>query len=273
MPELPEVETYRRFFAEHAAGRTVRTVDVLDPAIVRNASPQALDRTLRGRRFGEPRRHGKWLLCPADGPVLLLHFGMTGDLVWSGDEPDRHRHDRLALAFDDGELRYRNMRRLGGAWLAHDEVELKDLIGRLGPDALDVAREEFLDRLSRRRGGVKAALMDQRFVAGVGNLIADEVLWQARIHPRRWVEDLDAASRARLFRTLRRVLRVAVDEFDYLESQRGWLSHIRGEPDARCPRCRTPLSRTTAAGRTTYLCPTCQPSPRKEASDGGTPSA
>jgi len=149
------------------------------------------------------------------------------------------------------------MRKLGGVWLAHDEAELKDLIGDLGPDALDVSRQEFLDRLSRRRGGVKAALMDQRFVAGVGNLLADEVLWQARIHPRRRIEDLDAASRARLFRTLHRVMRVAVDEFDYL-SRKGWLNHVRGEPDARCPRCRTPLSRTRAAGRTTYLCPACQ---------------
>jgi len=258
VPELPEVETYRRFFAEHAAGRMVRAVDVADPAIVRNAPPGALDRALRGRRFGEPRRHGKWLLCPVDGPVLLVHFGMTGDLVWSGAEPERHRHDRLVLVFDHGELRYRNMRKLGGVWLAHDEAELKDLIGDLGPDALDVAREEFLDRLSRRRGGVKAALMDQRFVAGVGNLIVDEVLWQARIHPRRRMEDLDAASRARLFRTMKRVLRIAVDEFDYLESRTGWLNHVRGEPDGRCPRCRTPLLRVTVAGRTTYLCPSCQ---------------
>ncbi len=260
MPELPEVETYRRFFAEHAADRAVRSVAVLDPAIVRNAPPRALDRALRGRRFGKPRRHGKWLLCPADGPVLLLHFGMTGDLVWSGHEPERHRHDRLALAFDDGELRYRNMRKLGGVWLSHDGAELKDIIGHLGPDALDVAPEEFLDRLSRRRGGVKAFLMDQRFVAGVGNLLADEVLWQARIHPRLRVEDLDAATRARLFRTLKRVLRIAVDEFDYLESRKRWLNHVRGEPEARCPRCRTSISRVTVAGRTTYLCPACQPS-------------
>ena len=261
MPELPEVETYRRFFAEHAAGRTVRSVDVLDPAIVRNDTAPAVDGALRGHRFGEPRRHGKWLLCPASGPVLLFHFGMTGDLVWSGQEPERHRHDRLALVFDDGELRYRNMRKLGGVWLAHDEAELNDLIGDLGPDALDVARREFLDRLSRRRGGVKAALMDQGFVAGVGNLLADEILWQARIHPRHRIEDLDAASRARLFRTLHRVLGVAVDEFDYLESRKGWLNHVRGEPDARCPRCRTPLSRVTVAGRTTYLCPACQSAP------------
>jgi formamidopyrimidine-DNA glycosylase len=234
VPELPEVEAYRRFFAEHAMGRTVRAVDVLDPAIVRNAAAGDVGRALAGRRFEEPGRHGKWLVCPAEGPVLLFHFGMTGDLVWSGDEPDRHRHDRLVLVFDGGELRYRNMRRLGGVWL------------------------EFLELLSRRRGGVKAVLMDQRLVAGIGNLVADEVLWQARIHPRRRVEDLDANDRARLFRTMRRVLGSAVEDFDYLETRKRWLSRVRGRPGARCPRCGTALSRIVAAGRTTYFCPSCQ---------------
>jgi len=186
---------------------------------------------------------------------------MTGELIWSGDEPERHRHDRVILELDRGELRYRNLRKLGGVWLAHDEDQVEGMIGALGPDALSVARAEFLERLARRRGGVKAVLMDQRFVAGVGNLIADEVLWQARIHPRRAVEDLDARERATLSRTLRRVLTAAVERSDYLESERRWLNHVRGEPEARCPRCRTPLARIIAAGRTTYLCPACQPAP------------
>ncbi len=261
MPELPEVEAERRFFREHATGRTIRRVVVTDPTILRNASPRDLDRALRGRRLEEPRRHGKWLLGPAGGPVLLLHFGMTGELVWSGDEPARHRHDRVILQLDRGELRYRNMRKLGGAWLAHDEDEVEGIIGHLGPDALQVGGRELLERLAKRRGGIKAVLMDQRFVAGVGNLIADEALWQARIHPRTRVEDLGEADRHRLSRTLRRVLQEAVAEEDYVEAKRRWLNHIRGEPDARCPRCRTPLARITAAGRTTYICPSCQPTP------------
>jgi formamidopyrimidine-DNA glycosylase len=257
VPELPEVEAYRRFFAEHAKDRTVRAVDVLDPAIVRNAAPDDVGRALTGRRFEEPRRQGKWLVCPAGGPTLLFHFGMTGDLVWSGDEPDRHRHDRLVLAFEDGELRYRNMRRLGGVWVVNDD-ELKVVLGGLGPDALAVEQDEFLGSLSRRRGGVKAVLMDQRLVAGIGNLLADEILWQARVHPRRPVEDLDAKDRVRLFRTMRRVLAGAVEHFDYLETRRSWLGRVRGRPGGRCPRCGTALSRIVVAGRTTYFCPSCQ---------------
>src|SRR5438270_11068396 len=162
MPELPDVESYRRFFDRHAAGRTVHRTVVPDPAILRNTSPDTLDRALRGHRFDEPDRLGKWLICWTDGPALLLHFGMTGFLVWSGNEPSRHRHDRVILELDGGdELRYRNMRKLGGAWLAHDRGEAEAILGPIGPDALAIGKREFLERLSRRRGGVKAALMDQ----------------------------------------------------------------------------------------------------------------
>jgi formamidopyrimidine-DNA glycosylase len=257
VPELPDVEAYRHFFLRHAAGRTVRSVTA-DPTVVRNTSPQALGRALRGRRFDQPDRLGKWLICWTDGPVLLLHFGMTGDLVWSGDEPARHRHDRLILVFDQGELRYRNMRKLGGIWLAHDRAEVEQVLGPLGPDALALSRSAFLAVLSRRRGGIKAALMDQRFVAGVGNIIADETLWQARIHPRREIATLSDPERARLHRAMTEVIREAVEGYDHVPRRRSRLSARRGLPDARCPRCHTPLARGVVAGRTTYHCPVCQ---------------
>jgi formamidopyrimidine-DNA glycosylase len=261
MPELPDVEAFRRFFREHAAGKTVRAIGA-DPTILRNTTPRGLANALRGRRFEEPTRHGKWLIAWTDGPALLLHFGMTGDLIWSGDEPERHRHDRVWIEFVEGrELRYRNMRKLGGAWLAHDAEEADQIMGALGPDALTIGRRDFLERLARRRGGVKAALMDQRLVAGVGNLIADEVLWQARLHPKRRIETLSDDERRTLFTTMHHVLKESVDHFDYVPRKRSWLNHVRGKPGALCPRCRTPLARTVAGGRTTYFCPSCQPEP------------
>jgi formamidopyrimidine-DNA glycosylase len=261
VPELPDVEQFRRFFHAHAAGKTVDSVEA-DPTILRNVYPDALSAALKGRRFGAPFRHGKWLAAPTDGPTLLLHFGMTGDLIWSGDEPGRHRHDRLMLAFvEGGELRYRNMRKLGGVWLAHDERELGGILGDLGPDALTLDRKEFLDRLGRRRGAIKAALMDQRLFAGIGNILADEVLWQARLHPKRAIDSLDDDERRHLYTQMRKVVREAVERFDYLPRKRSWLSHVRGEPNARCPRCGTPLAKTVVGGRTTYFCPDCQPPP------------
>jgi formamidopyrimidine-DNA glycosylase len=262
MPELPDVEHYRRAFQRLAAGKRVSSVWA-DPTIVRNTSSASLAHGLVGHRFQIPGRHGKWLLAPTDGPTLLLHFGMTGDLIWSGDQPDRHRHDRLALGFEEGgELRYRNMRKLGGVWLAHDQTEVDAILGRLGPDALAVDRRVFAERLARQRGGVKAALMDQSFVAGVGNILADEILWQARLHPRRTIESLDDQERRALYRVTRRVLERATEEHDYMERQRTWLSSVRGATGAVCPRCGTTLARTTAGGRTTYFCPRCQPAPR-----------
>jgi formamidopyrimidine-DNA glycosylase len=262
VPELPDVEQYRRFLAEHAEGRTIEHVVVPDATILRNTTPRTLDNALRGHRLEQPERLGKWVLAWTNGPALLLHFGMTGFLVWSEDEAERHRHDRVILVLDGGdELRYRNMRKLGGAWLAHDREEASAIMGQLGPDALAVSRKEFLDRLSRRRGGIKAALMDQTLVAGVGNLIADEVLWQARLHPRHPVESLTEDERVALYRTMHHVLKESVDRYDSISRKRGWFNYVRGRPDAACPRCGTPLERITAAGRTTYLCPTCQPAP------------
>jgi formamidopyrimidine-DNA glycosylase len=263
VPELPDVEGYRRFWVEHAVGRAVRRVVTTDPAILRNTTPRAVDRALRGRTFTEPVRHGKWLLCWSDGPCLLFHFGMTGWFLW-GDTPEgRHRHDRVIVELEGGgEVRYRNMRKLGGAWLAHDGLEVAAVTGALGPDALAVDRRRFRELLASRRGGAKAVLMDQAFMAGIGNLLADEILWQARIHPKRRVEDLSDEQRERLFEAMRKVVRESVAAHtDSIPKKRNWLLSVRGEPGAVCPRCGTPLERTVAAGRTTWFCPQCQPAP------------
>lgn len=260
MPELPDVEGFRRVFAEHAAGRTVRRVVVTDAGVLRNASARTLDRSLRRRRFEEPERHGKWLIAWTDGPAVLLHFGMTGGLRWAETDEERHRHDRVIFVLDHGELRYRDMRKLRGVWLAHDREEAGRAMGVLGPDALAVGRRQFRDLLGRRRGRVKAVLVNQRVLAGVGNLLADEALWHARIHPEARVEDLSPEELDRLHRELRRVLRTSV-EHELVPGLRRWLTGVRGHPDPRCPRCRSPLGRTVVGGRTTYFCPRCQPPP------------
>jgi formamidopyrimidine-DNA glycosylase len=259
MPELPDVEAYRRFLHRHAVGRTVRRVVVTDDGILRNVSADALDRALRGHRFQEPSRHGKWLIAPTTGPSVLFHFGMTGDLGWGDGTGGRHRHDRVIFELDRGELRYRNMRKLGGLWMAHDDDEARRAMGDLGPDALDVDLRRFRSLLAGRGGSIKALLMNQRILAGVGNLIADEALWQARIHPARRIAELSGEEIRRLHGKLRHVLRTAVERFDYVPALRGWLTHVRGRPEAACPRCRTRLRRSVVGGRTTYSCPRCQP--------------
>ena len=183
MPELPDVEGFRRYLARHAQGRRILSVDVPDTVLVRNRSPQAFGRALEGKRFGAPQRHGKWLIAPAGDVQVLLHFGMTGLLRWAARGAARHPHDRVIFVCEGGELRYNNMRRFGGVWLARDEEERSAVTGPLGPDAAELDRDTFDRLLLARRGGVKAALMDQRLVAGVGNLLSDEILWRARLRP------------------------------------------------------------------------------------------
>jgi formamidopyrimidine-DNA glycosylase len=190
---------------------------------------------------------------------VLFHFGMTGDLGWGDGTDGRHRHDRVVFELDRGELRYRNMRKLGGLWMAHDDDEAHRAMGELGPDALEVDLRRFRSLLAGRQGTIKPLLMNQSVLAGVGNLIADEALWQARIHPARPISELSDDEVRRVHRKLRHVLRTAVDRFDYVPSLRGWLTNVRGRPDAVCPRCRTPLRRSVVGGRTTYACPRCQP--------------
>jgi formamidopyrimidine-DNA glycosylase len=179
---------------------------------------------------------------------------MTGSLVWSGDEPQRHAHDRLVIEFEDGELRYRNMRKFGGIWLAKEARELEEIVARLGPDWLDVSREQLDDLLARRRASIKAALMDQRLAAGLGNLTADEALWQAQIDPRRPVRSLDDRERDLLYRKIQKVLHDSLP-YGFVPGERTWLTGARGDRNGTCPRCGERLERVTIGGRTTVFCP------------------
>lgn len=256
MPELPDVEAFRRV-ARHAAGRDVQAVTVPDATLVANTTPQGLGQALRGRRLGEPRRHGKWLLAPTeDGPTLVFHFRMTGELVWAEDG-DRHPHDRVVLVVDGGELRYREQRRLGRVWLARDDGEVASVTGPLGPDALEIGRDQLSELLAGTRATLKSALMDQRRLAGVGNELADEVLWRAGLAPRTRADELSDAATTRLHTALSDVLADSVAA-GRIPEEPGWLENQRGEDDPRCPACDQALQRETVAGRTTYWCARCQ---------------
>ena len=251
MPELPDVEGFRRTFARVGAGKRVRGVRAVDSGMLRNSTPAGLGRALKGRRFESPRRHGKLLLCPTEGPTLVIHFGMTGSLVWSGED---HCHDRLVLELNDGDLHYRNMRRLGGIWLASDDRALIQIEGRLGPDWLDVSGSDFEKLIVRRRGSIKATLMNQKVAAGLGNLTADESLWQARIDPRRPSASLDQRERRMLYRKIQKVLRDSL-RYGFVPSKRTWLTGARHRRATTCPRCGAGLQRVKIGGRTTVFCP------------------
>lgn len=263
MPELPDVEAFRRYVAEHAAGRRIERIEVPDPRALRNTTPQGLGRALGERRLGAPDRHGKWLLIPTDdgdGPILVLHFGMTGYPTWGDVGDDRDAHDRVVFVCEDGELRFNLMRLFGGVWLASDEGELREITGPLGPDAAGLGRDDLADLLEGRRGGLKSALMDQELVAGIGNIVADETLWRARLHPRQPVPELTGEDVDDLHGALQEVLERSI-EHGQVPRDDDWLTHGRDVDGPECPRCGTAIEHGEVNSRTTYWCPSCQPSP------------
>ena len=260
MPELPEVEAYR-MLATGALGRPVAEVDTPDAWFLKGGVDAAtVAAALTGRAFTAARRRGKLLLLDTSGggPVLGLRFGMTGRLVVDGragvdrllysSAQDRSAWDRFAVRFaDGGHLRVHDPRRLGGVWLDPDE-------DRLGADALSLTPAGLRAALGASSAPLKARLMDQAHLAGVGNLLADEALWRAGLDPRRPAGSLTPAE----LRRLHRHLRGAVDDLiSRGGSHAGDLMPARA-PGGRCPKDGAPLFRATVGGRTTWWCPAHQ---------------
>ncbi|MFF8968600.1 Fpg/Nei family DNA glycosylase [Streptomyces sp. NPDC014995] len=260
MPELPDVEGFRKVLESCAEGRVIQRVDVRDTGVLHGVSGRRLRDALEGRRFTEPERHGKWLLArTGDGPTLMLHFGMTGRLVCARPDDAVEAHDRVLFTVGgDRQLRYRDQRKLQGLWLAADDSDVARLLADQGPDAMAVDRAEFEAALSSHRGRVKTVLTDQSVLAGLGNLLADEILWRAKLRPADRASDLTEAERRRLYTHMRRTLRSAVTA-GCVPPRDSWLTGHRDDPAPTCPRCGGPLRRSRMSGRSTVWCPGCQP--------------
>ena len=247
MPELPEAER-ARLQIERALDREIVAVDDSDTYVCRPHAPGDISGGLLGRRLTSAHRRGKFLWAETDdeGPELGLHLGMAGHIVI--DEPAHVRWDRFALEFaDGGRLALRDRRRLGRALLAPD-------FSHVGPDAAEIGRDEFRARIGRGAAPIKARLLDQGAISGIGNLLADEILWRASLHPRRAAGELSLEELDRLRREIRAALRSAIRLGG---AHTGALieHRVRG---GRCPRCGTELERATVGGRTTFWCPACQ---------------
>ncbi|MFF4144159.1 Fpg/Nei family DNA glycosylase [Streptomyces sp. NPDC001698] len=259
MPELPDVEGFREVLMTCGRRRCVTDVEVRDAGVLRGVSAQRLRRELVGRRLGEAWRHGKWLFVPTDdgGPTLVWHFGMTGSLRCCSPEEPVEAHDRVLLTIDGSRhLRYRDQRKLQGVRLA-DDTEIERITDGLGPDALTVRAPEFRELLSGRRRAVKTALMDQSVIAGLGNLLSDEILWRARVPPRTPARDLSETEIRRVHAGMGRVLETSV-RAGCVPPRRSWLTGRRDDSEPVCPRCGQPLCSSRLGGRRTVWCPQCQ---------------
>jgi formamidopyrimidine-DNA glycosylase len=309
VPELPEVETVRAGLERHVVGRTVAVVQVLHPRAVRRdpAGPAGFAAALAGRTLKGAERRGKYLwLTLDDGEALLAHLGMSGQLLVG--EPDRplSPHVRVRFTFTDGspDLRFTDQRTFGHLMVvpfahavqsaqtpsvsgpagpAHDSFSpvgravriVPAPIAHIAPDPVEPAFDPgaFAARLTRRRTGVKRALLDQSLISGVGNIYADEALWRARLHWARPTETLNRGEVSRLLEAVRGVLTEALmaggTSFDSLyvnvNGESGFFDRslqVYGRAGEPCSRCGTPIRRDSFMNRSAYSCPHCQPRPR-----------
>jgi formamidopyrimidine-DNA glycosylase len=260
MPELPDLEVARRYVNATSLHQNIRSVEVRNEKILGDASARELSSTLEGRSFDSTRRHGKNLFVGLDdGGWMYVHFGMTGRLKYFEDLARDPPHDRFLISFETGyHLALDDARMFGKVDLVKDPDEFVRE-KKLGPDVLALDATTFRERLEGRRGGVKAALMNQQVVAGVGNIYSDEVLFQVRLHPRTDIRRLDGTTLEEMHKQTLRVLERAIERRANPDElpEPFLLSHRNeGEP---CPRGNGEIRKTTAAGRTAYYCPACQP--------------
>jgi formamidopyrimidine-DNA glycosylase len=274
MPELPDVEGARRLVERAALGARVTTVVCPDPSALRNVALRRFRAAIVGATVRSAARWGKWLTIGTDGASVVVHLGMTGSLHWQAadgeieggetkeGETEDGRFCRLALVTERGALRFLDRRKLGGVWLAADDDELGQVLDDLGPDALGLPCDDLLAILSRSGKQLKAALMDQSLLAGLGNMLSDEILWRAHLHPSRVASSLDHAEGERLCAATRSVLAGSV-RVGHIPRTRAWLSGQRAVDDPTCPRCGSDLRWSTVNSRSALWCPHCQPPTRR----------
>jgi formamidopyrimidine-DNA glycosylase len=265
VPELPEVETERGRLAARMVGRRIASAAIDDPRLTRPEEPAWIAARLAGERVEAVERRGKYLVVRLEGgQVLLVHLRMTGGFRY---EPASH--ERAVLELDDGtRIAYRDLRRFG-TWLLLDPEEAEaHLAIRLGPEPLGrrFTAAFLAERLRGRRAPIKAAILDQRTVAGLGNIYADESLWHARIHPLRPAGELSAEEVAQLRDGIRRALRLGIrrqgadlGDGAYAGGRMQHEFRVYGRTGEPCDRCGTPIEKTRAGGRGTWYCPACQP--------------
>ena len=285
MPELPEVETVARGLRRTIVGRRIMSVRLGKTDFIDD--PVALEQHLPGRQIDAVERFGKFMLLrlspvlgdgspavngDAEPAALLVHLGMTGQIAPNpASQPSEKHTHAFFLLDDDRELRYTDARRFGRlAYLAAEA--LAEELQAFGADPLEITREEFVQQARTRRARIKALLLDQGFLRGVGNIYADESLWRSKIHPARIGAALRKEQAAALHRALQEILKKAIlmrgssiSDFLGADGQPGeYQRHHRayGREGKPCERCGAAIRRAVVAGRSSYFCPTCQPSPK-----------
>ena len=271
MPELPEVETIVRGLRHSVVGQTVASVVVRWPGVVASPTPRGFERGLLGAAVRSVARRGKYILIHAPPCWLVVHLRMTGRLIHQSavdDSSELDRHVHAIIGFTSGSrLYYRDVRKFGRFWLVR---EPERLLSGLGPEPLsdEFTMRRFGQMLQSRRRQIKPALLDQAFLAGLGNIYVDEALWLAGLHPLRRTNTLTEQEAACLYAAIRGVLTDALQhrgttlsDYRTLEGDAGghqYALEVYGRKGAPCSRCGHPIERTVVGQRGTHYCPFCQ---------------
>ncbi len=259
MPELPDVEIFKQYLDATSLHKRIDSAQVTDERILESISKNRLIRTLKGKTFNATKRHGKYLFVELNRDTfLVLHFGMTGFLKYFKKIDKQPGHARLLIEFANGyHLAYDCQRMLGQVSLT-EKVEKFTKVKDLGTDAMEVDLETFRDVLGTTTATVKSALMNQKLLAGIGNVYSDEILSQANIHPKVEANSLEEKRLKQIFSHMRRVLGTAIDcRADPEKMPNSYILPQR-HSEGKCPSCGRKVAKEKISGRSSYFCPRCQ---------------
>jgi formamidopyrimidine-DNA glycosylase len=263
MPELPEVETFRRYFEETSLNQKVTDIQIAEKSekLFKTPPKQFID-TIKGNQFTGSTRIGKYLLVHLQkNGYMVVHFGMTGDFSYFKKEETPPKRAKIFFYFDNCFcLTYNSRRKFGWVDLAED-IAAYQKDKKLGPDALDIEDNYLYERLKKSTAPIKARLLDQKILAGIGNWVADEVLYQSKIHPATTCDKLEASDYQRMQEKIEHVLKVSIEKEADWDSFPDHFMVKQREKKGRCPETGEKLEITEVGGRTTYLCPVLQKRP------------
>lgn len=259
MPELPEVEAFRKYLDRTSRDKIIENVEVKSSELLQNVNVSDLKEKLEGHKFKYTKRYAKYTFTHLDnGFWLILHYGMTGRLKYFENFDDAPHYDRVLINFEDkSHLAFDDPRKFGKINLTSS---MEDFIKekKLGADALEIDFKTFKEIFEKRRGAIKSALMDQHILAGVGNIYSDEILFQACIHPKMPANKLNSTQIERIFKVMKDVLKTSINKRIKNEKLPDSFIIPHRRKDGKCPNSNTKLKTIKISSRTAYYCPQCQ---------------
>ena len=257
MPELPEVETFKRYLDKTSLKQVIKGVQVIDNRIL-DMEEKKLSKFLKAKRFEYSTRHGKYLLVYINPQYLVMHFGMSGDLEYYDDKEEPPKFSKVIFQFNNGfNLGYISIRMFGKVSVVNSIEEFIEN-KKLGPDAYKMTLEEFQKAVQRRSAIAKNALLNQSFIAGVGNIYSDEILFRTKIHPKTNINTLSEGKVKELYANIIDVLEFGIKKKGDLSTYPNEFLIPHRKKEEKCPTCNNDITRFEISGRHGFFCPTCQ---------------